>query len=161
MITMLLGGLWHGASWNFVIWGGLNGIGLVVYKFWRKISPWEQYNNWIVNSWKIAVTFAFITFTRIFFRAENIQLAKDMMYQIGYSFETTVIPTIIRAYYPFFITLLIGFILHWLPDSTKDKVKKWFIRSPLIVKLLCSTIIIIVVYQYMKGGVKSFIYFQF
>ena len=35
MNTMLLGGLWHGASWNFIIWGGLNGIGMLVYKFWR------------------------------------------------------------------------------------------------------------------------------
>lgn len=37
-ITMLLGGLWHGASWNFVIWGGLNGIGMIVYKIWAKIN---------------------------------------------------------------------------------------------------------------------------
>lgn len=36
MLTMIIGGLWHGASWNFVIWGGLNGIGLVVSKFWKK-----------------------------------------------------------------------------------------------------------------------------
>ncbi len=39
MITMLLGGLWHGASCNFMIWGGLNGVGMIVYKFWRDISP--------------------------------------------------------------------------------------------------------------------------
>ncbi len=39
MTTMLLGGLWHGASWNFVIWGGLNGIGIFVYKRWRKWTP--------------------------------------------------------------------------------------------------------------------------
>jgi len=38
LITMLLGGLWHGASWNFVIWGGLNGIGIIIYKSWRKIK---------------------------------------------------------------------------------------------------------------------------
>lgn len=37
-ITMLLGGLWHGASWNFMIWGGLNGIGMIVYKFWKEMS---------------------------------------------------------------------------------------------------------------------------
>ena len=36
MDTMLLGGLWHGASWNFMIWGGLNGIGMVIYKFWAQ-----------------------------------------------------------------------------------------------------------------------------
>ena len=38
MITMLLGGLWHGASWNFVIWGGLNGIGILIFKGWRAIE---------------------------------------------------------------------------------------------------------------------------
>lgn len=35
-ITMLLGGLWHGASWNFIIWGGLNGVGMIVYQLWKK-----------------------------------------------------------------------------------------------------------------------------
>ena len=38
MLTMLIGGLWHGASWNFVLWGALNGLGIVVYKQWKKIS---------------------------------------------------------------------------------------------------------------------------
>ena len=38
MDTMLLGGLWHGASWNFMIWGGLNGIGMIIYKFWADWS---------------------------------------------------------------------------------------------------------------------------
>ena len=37
-ITMLLGGLWHGASWNFVIWGALNGAGMIIYKLWVKIN---------------------------------------------------------------------------------------------------------------------------
>ena len=35
MTTMLLGGIWHGASWNFMIWGGLNGLGMIVYRFWK------------------------------------------------------------------------------------------------------------------------------
>lgn len=38
MVTMLLGGLWHGASFNFIIWGGLNGVGIVVYKIWRQFT---------------------------------------------------------------------------------------------------------------------------
>ena len=42
MNTMLLGGLWHGASWNFMIWGGLNGIGMVIYKIWTKRSMWVK-----------------------------------------------------------------------------------------------------------------------
>ena len=42
MNTMLLGGLWHGASWNFMIWGGLNGLGILSYKFWKKINVFQQ-----------------------------------------------------------------------------------------------------------------------
>jgi alginate O-acetyltransferase complex protein AlgI len=47
MMTMLLGGLWHGSSWMFVIWGGLNGIGVVVYKFWKRNS---EIGRWIIFS---------------------------------------------------------------------------------------------------------------
>lgn len=46
MNTMLLGGLWHGASWNFMIWGGLNGVGILIFKFWRNLS----------NIWKSIIT---------------------------------------------------------------------------------------------------------
>ena len=42
MNTMLLGGLWHGASWNFMIWGGLNGIGMIIYKIWTKRPMWAK-----------------------------------------------------------------------------------------------------------------------
>jgi len=42
MVTMLIGGLWHGASWNFMIWGGLNGAGIVVFKFWKKFSVYKK-----------------------------------------------------------------------------------------------------------------------
>ena len=42
MNTMLLGGLWHGASWNFMIWGGLNGLGIVVYKYWRNVNLYRR-----------------------------------------------------------------------------------------------------------------------
>ena len=67
MVTMLLGGLWHGSSWLFLIWGGLNGLGLIIHKQWKKISPFK--NNTSVG-YKIAcvlITLTFISFTRIFF----------------------------------------------------------------------------------------------
>ena len=47
MITMLLGGLWHGASWNFMIWGGLNGIGIITYQFWK---DWNMTRRFIAIS---------------------------------------------------------------------------------------------------------------
>ena len=51
MDTMLLGGLWHGASFNFITWGGLNGLGILAYKWWKKLGPWARI---------IAITLIFI-----------------------------------------------------------------------------------------------------
>lgn len=42
MNTMLLGGLWHGASWNFMIWGGLNGTGILIYRLWKRLSIYQK-----------------------------------------------------------------------------------------------------------------------
>jgi D-alanyl-lipoteichoic acid acyltransferase DltB (MBOAT superfamily) len=65
MITMLLGGLWHGAGWTFVIWGGLHGFYLVVNHLWRKTS-WRMPP---IGGW--AVTFLAVVVAWVFFRAET------------------------------------------------------------------------------------------
>jgi alginate O-acetyltransferase complex protein AlgI len=75
MITMLLGGLWHGGAWTFVIWGGLHGVALVVHRQWAewKARParLSQIVNWI--AWPL--TAYWICFTWIFFRAANLDRA--------------------------------------------------------------------------------------
>jgi D-alanyl-lipoteichoic acid acyltransferase DltB (MBOAT superfamily) len=161
MLTMLLGGLWHGASLNFIIWGGLNGIGLVVYKFWRKISPWEAHNNWAANIWKIAVTFTFITFTRVFFRSESITIVKQMLHQIGTAFTFSIVPKVLVAYKWVFLVMLFGFIIHWLSENLKEKIANWFIGTPIWAKAIIATVVVIVVYQSISSDMQAFIYFQF
>ena len=161
MLTMLLGGLWHGASLNFIIWGGLNGIGLVVYKFWRKISPWEKHNNWAANIWKIAITFSFITFTRFFFRGESIDIVKKMMHQISSSFNISIVPDVLVAYKWVFLVMLFGFVIHWLSENLKQKIADWFIATPIWLKAIISAVVVIVVYQSVSSDMQAFIYFQF
>lgn len=161
MLTMLLGGLWHGASLNFIIWGGLNGIGLVVYKFWRKISPWEAQNNWAANIWKIAITFTFITFTRVFFRGESITIVKQMLHQIGSAFNTSLIPEVLIAYKWVFMVMLFGFVIHWLSENLKEKITNWFIGTPIWAKAVISAVVVIIVYQSISSDMQAFIYFQF
>ena len=158
---MLIGGLWHGASLNFIIWGGLNGIGLVVYKFWRKISPWEAHSNWAANIWKIALTFTFITFTRVFFRSESIPIVKQMLHQIGTAFSFTVIPKVLVAYKWVFLMMLFGFVIHWLSENLKKRIADWFIDTPIWAKAFIATVIVIVVYQSISSEMQAFIYFQF
>jgi len=161
MLTMLLGGLWHGASWQFIIWGGLNGVGLIIYKFWRKISPWETKNNWIVNVWKIAITFCFITFTRIFFRSESMEVVNGMMHQISSDFNFAIIPEILVSYKWVFMVMFFGFFIHWLSENWKNKIKDWFIATPLWLKAVIAAVVVIIVYQSISSEMQPFIYFQF
>jgi len=161
MLTMLLGGLWHGASWQFIIWGGLNGVGLVIYKFWRKISPWEKRSNILVNIWKITITFCFITFTRIFFRSESMEVVNGMMHQISTDMKISIIPEILVAYKWVFLVMLFGFFIHWLSEKWKNRIKDWFIGTPLWLKVIIVAITVIIVYQSISADMQPFIYFQF
>ncbi len=161
LITMLLGGLWHGASWQFVIWGGLNGIGLIIYKLWRKISPYEKYNNILAISFKIFITFNFITFTRIWFRAENMESTWQIIDQIRNNFSIDLIPEILKAYHKVFLVMLTGYIIHWLPVRVKTWYRESFIAFPLPAKIIVSALIIFGIYQTMSADLQAFIYFQF
>jgi len=161
MMTMLIGGLWHGANWMFIIWGGLNGIGLVVYKFWRKISPWEQSNHWAATFWKIFITFNFITFTRIWFRGESMQGTTDLLNQVATNFGWAQVPAVLISYWKVFAVMIFGYVLHWLPYAFKDKWMNRFIDTPFYVKVLISVIVVFIVYQAVSAGLQPFIYFRF
>ncbi|MFP6905542.1 MAG: MBOAT family O-acyltransferase, partial [Verrucomicrobiota bacterium] len=84
MLVMLLGGLWHGAGWNFIIWGALHGIYLVFYFLYsqrtRKSCPGKA--GWVVQICNIFLTFHLVTLTWIFFRATYFSGAMDYFRQI-------------------------------------------------------------------------------
>src|SRR5437763_2906647 len=69
MITMLLGGLWHGGAWTFVIWGGLHGLALVVHREWRRLG-WRLPG---AVSWLLTIYWVCLAWT--FFRAETLDRA--------------------------------------------------------------------------------------
>ena len=161
MITMLLGGLWHGATLNFIIWGGLNGLGLVVSKFWRKISPYEKIKTLPVHFWKVLITFSFITFTRIYFRAEDMDQANEVIGKISDDLNLSILPEILVNFKEVFLLMALAFIIHWLPSSTKWQYKKLFIKSPVWAKVAMTILTVIFIYQTMASEMKPFIYFQF
>jgi D-alanyl-lipoteichoic acid acyltransferase DltB (MBOAT superfamily) len=161
MITMLLGGMWHGATLNFIIWGGLNGLGLVVYKFWRKISPYEKLKSMPVHFWKVFNTFAFITLTRIFFRAENMEQANQVISKITGDLDWSLFNKVISGYWEVFSLMFLAFVVHWLPKDLKWEYKKFFIKSPVWAKVMITILTVILIYQTMSSELKPFIYFQF
>jgi len=163
LITMVLGGLWHGASENFVIWGAMNGIALILYNHWKKISPYEQLNNWVVHIWKIFITFNFITFTRIWFRLEKDGAPSQMLHQIWHNFELNQdsISILLDGFDIALIVMLIGYIIHWLPGKTKLFGEKLFTKLPMYAQSIVVAIILVFVYQAFSDTFKPFVYFQF
>ena len=161
MLTMLIGGLWHGASWRFVIWGGLNGVGLVVYKYWRKISPFKGNHTWPVRFYAIFLTFNFISFTRIWFRSDSMETANNLMFKIANDWTFSLIPTMIMAYKEIFAVMLFGLVVHWLSTDFKEKYKNWFINSSIYAKGAVAIIVFFVIYQVRSAELQPFIYFQF
>ena len=161
LITMLLGGLWHGASWQFVIWGGLNGVGLIVYKYWRRISPFKGNHTWAVRFYAIFLTFNFITATRIYFRAETMEAVNRIMYQIINAFDFSQIGEIILGYKNIFTVMAFAMLIHWLPVDFKKKYIAFFVDMPQWAKAIVVVLVVMIIYQVRTADIQPFIYFQF
>lgn len=163
LITMVVGGLWHGASTNFVIWGAMNGAALILYNYWRKISPYETKTGWFTHFWKIFLTFNFITFTRIWFRLEDDGQPLVMLNQIAHHFDLSwsVFSKVITTYASVFIVMILGFVVHWLPQKIKDGWESRFEKLSIYSKVMAVTVLLFAMYQAISDVSKPFVYFQF
>ncbi|MGB0423622.1 MAG: MBOAT family O-acyltransferase [Flavobacteriales bacterium] len=176
MMTMLIGGLWHGASWNFVIWGGLNGLGLVVFKLWNKVSPWANKSKWYNRAWGVFLTFQFISFTRIWFRSgsnnswENINEPHEIMKELFTAntmlnkilkVDFSVAPEILLAFAPVFALMFIGMVIHLIPERIKVMYRQFFANAPIAAQISMGVAAIILLYQVYSADAQPFIYFQF
>ena len=163
LITMVVGGLWHGASENFVIWGTMNGIALIVYNYWKKISPYENSTALIVRFWRIFITFQFITFTRIWFRLEDSSQPLAMINHIWNHLDLKwdIVKLVFQTYSSVFWIITLGYFLHCMPQSWKDKGQDCFTKMNLGLKSIIIVICVFLMYQAISDTFKPFVYFQF
>ncbi|MCU0444653.1 MAG: MBOAT family protein [Microscillaceae bacterium] len=161
-ITMLLGGLWHGASLRFIIWGALHGVALAVHKLWLDATGSK---NLEVKGWRKFVgqfiTFHFVCFCWIYFRANDLTTVNKILYQITMSFNPQVIWQVIRGYTEVLSLLVIAFAIHWSPRRWKDELAHRFALVPDYAKALVIALIVIGLYQARTAEIQPFIYFQF
>lgn len=158
---MLLGGLWHGSSWMFMIWGGLNGLGIVLHKLWQKISPFKDSNNYVVKFLLMFVTLIFISFTRIWFRSDDLQTVSDLFDRIQHHMGWDLFFDVIISYKIVFGVILVGYLIHWLPERIKEGYRSIFSESPIPVMGVYVVVAVFLLYQAMSADMQPFIYFQF
>jgi D-alanyl-lipoteichoic acid acyltransferase DltB (MBOAT superfamily) len=164
-ITMLLGGLWHGANWNFIIWGALHGAALAVHKFFgffirrnkNGLQPAKGLRRWF----GIFLTFHFVMFAWIFFRNTSLEDCRTVLSQIFGNFQPQIVWQMLSGYKLVFIFILTGYILHFLPAKTENYFKTKFINTSLIFKATVMIILIYLIVQIKSSDVMPFIYFQF
>jgi alginate O-acetyltransferase complex protein AlgI len=161
MITMLLGGLWHGASLKFMIWGGLHGIGLVINKIWNSLFRRPQKERWIFKVLGIFLTFQFVNFCWIFFRAPDMNSVKVMLQQIFGNFSPGSYMTVLPAYGSALLLMLVAYVIHFLPEWIKESYRGLFIKTPVAFQFVIVFLVAIVLYQMRTTEVIPFIYFRF
>jgi alginate O-acetyltransferase complex protein AlgI len=158
-ITMLLAGLWHGANWNFVFWGGGHGIALAIERYFNLNKLFNR--NIILKILGVVITFHIICFLWIFFRAESFEIAQHVITQIIYSFNGQIIFQLITGYKGVFLLMLIGYLLHFSPKRLEMKIESIIINSNIFIKIFILTFFIWVMIQIKSVDVQPFIYFQF
>jgi alginate O-acetyltransferase complex protein AlgI len=161
LITMLLGGLWHGASWRFVLWGLLHGIGLIINKIWSNFFPAPLRKRKLVTFLQILLTFNFVSFTWIFFRAESNSDALLIIRNIFTGFDLSHIPLIWQSYTPVLMVLIVGYVFHFLPGRVKESARGLFVQSPVLLQLLMATMVAVLLFRIHTTGIQPFIYFRF
>lgn len=159
LITMLLGGLWHGAALKFIIWGGIHGLGLAFHKLWLSVVKVKKNMLWSFLS--MLLTFHFVAFCWMYFRAIDIKTVQFMIHQIFYDFDLTEISSRIQGYWKPFSFILFGFVIHLLPSNFKLYLKKSFSCTPIYIQVLMISLLIFLIYQAKSAEIQPFIYFQF
>ncbi len=157
MLTMLIGGLWHGASWRFMVWGGLHGLYLILERWARRIFRTTKFFEKSVIRLILAVwTYYLICITWIFFRAQDFSSAFTLMYKI-FSGGTGNLVRPTEALMVIVVNLAL-FAGHWiLRDSSLEAVAKkisWKLRAVILAAILLTLIL-------SPGEDRAFIYFQF
>ncbi len=174
-ITFLLGGLWHGATWMFVIWGGIHGAALIVHRIWREIGrPLHPILSWLL-------TFIFVNIAWIFFRAKTMDDAWRILHGMwdlssAFNYTVSMLPTSDLAWAGWRADTLIHFlpanfigqipvylaiVASFFIISQKNSIE--LVKEPIgSIKLICSVIFFTVANYFMLATTSSvFLYFNF
>jgi alginate O-acetyltransferase complex protein AlgI len=151
-ITMLLGGLWHGAAWTFLAWGALHGFVQVVERLARSVLGDRKVMPTVIG---VIVTFHIVCLGWILFRAESFGMAVAMLQGLSR-------PGPVLALTPLLLVLVVGGLaMHWLPPRAIEGVAVRLKEAPALTFGLLLSVAFLILEAARPDGVAPFIYFQF
>ena len=169
LITMLLAGLWHGASWLFVIWGGVHGLALCINRLWKKTKIV------IPKLLSITLTFIFLNLTWVIFRAENFEQVvriyislfdiKNFSLPIIHEFGLYYITNDVLVRYDKILLLLpLAFVFVFLFNNSSEIIKKVKINTrtkAILYGIILSIFFLFCITKMLTNTYTEFIYFNF
>lgn len=160
MLTMLIGGLWHGASWLFVIWGGLHGIYLIVEhkiqaSFWFECTKLSA----ITQTLLMIMTFIIVSLTWVFFRAESLQDAITLFSNLFRSSSPT--KSVLSGSELVWAFMTVVILLVWHIKNREKSIEHFFHQCPAVIRGLILAIMVLAIILFASGDDRAFIYFQF
>ncbi len=164
IVTMLLGGLWHGASLNFVAWGGMHGLALAAHK-WLRLHLFRHDKHYSSHGWRKAgatlLTFHFVAFCWVFFRHHTFDGAIAMLRQIATSMHAELLPQVLDGYRYVFAFIAVGYVTHFIPQSWEKAIVSTVARGGVLAGAVMIAAAAWMVIQVKSSTIQPFIYFQF
>jgi D-alanyl-lipoteichoic acid acyltransferase DltB (MBOAT superfamily) len=161
LLTMLIGGLWHGAGWTFVVWGGIHGLGLAGER-WRRDRRADRGlpdppDTTARRAWRRFATFHVVCFAWIFFRATSFDNAGEVISQLftNWGAPSPLVTTGVV------LAILLGIGVQYVPARALDAVMAGFSRLHPVAQGLCLGVALMVTSTMGPEGVAPFIYFRF
>jgi alginate O-acetyltransferase complex protein AlgI len=152
MLTMLLGGLWHGAAWTFVIWGGIHGAALSIERWGRENLKGFRMPVWL--AWFI--TFQVVCLAWVFFRSPNLDIAFQMLGRVGASGPSPLVTL------PMVFLTVAAIAVQALPSGWWQRAETWLVARPVAAQGVGFGVLLVVADAAVgQQGVAPFIYFQF
>ena len=156
VITMILGGLWHGTTWPFAIWGLLHGMALAVTRGWQAWRGKRPERGWASRAVRIFCTYQFVCLTWVFFRSPTTPVAFDILKRIGsltFSLQNVSLGVVLVA--------LLGALGQAIPKRWYERTLDLFARTPFYVQAAAMALAVVAIQLLAGRGSAPFVYTRF
>lgn len=161
IITMLVAGLWHGATWMFVLWGGVHGLALAVHKALKKPLLDKLPNNIAITAVCWLMNFCFVAMAWVFFRSPDLKTSFEIFHRIATDFDMAYLVPFIQARPTWFVFVFLPLLVHLINEKKWRRLHLRFAYMPWIVKFIAFVAVVQMVVSFKVSEVQAFIYAQF